>query len=64
MHVTCQSYTQNVYMTQHFKIKGNYAVKHCLKLHNVSLNAEICRQKETVKPLNKYFYYFQRITCR
>ena len=64
LHVTCQSYTQNVYMTQHFKIKGNYAVKHCLKLHNVSLNAEICRQKETVKPLNKYFYYFQGITCR
>ncbi|PRW39997.1 hypothetical protein CSC04_0641 [Enterobacter roggenkampii] len=46
-------------MTQHFKIKGNYAVKRRLNRYNISVNAEICRQEETAKPMDNKYVYFQ-----
>ena len=64
LHVTCQHDTQNFYMTQHFKIKGNYAVKRRLNRYNISVNAEICRQEETAKPMDSKYVYFQWIICR
>ncbi|HGG8988237.1 hypothetical protein [Enterobacter cloacae] len=51
-------------MTQHFKIKGNYAVERRLNLYNISVNAEICRQEETAKPTNSYLFKFQQVACR
>ncbi|EGK57041.1 hypothetical protein HMPREF9086_4398 [Enterobacter hormaechei ATCC 49162] len=43
----CQVYTQNFYIAQHFKIKGNYAVKSRLTPYNIALKAVICRHQET-----------------
>jgi hypothetical protein len=48
-------------MTQHFKIKGNYAVKRRLKRYNVSVKAEICRQEETAKPINSKLFIFNEL---
>ncbi len=42
------------YIAQHFKIKGISAAKTRLTHHKISIKAQKCRQKETVKTLMKY----------
>ncbi|AVL21018.1 hypothetical protein B2J95_24785 [Enterobacter cloacae] len=64
MHVTCQRYTKKFYIAQHFKIKGISAAKTRLTHHKISVKAQKCRQKETVKTLMKYYFSFQLIKCR
>ncbi|RJK99055.1 hypothetical protein D5066_21600 [Enterobacter chuandaensis] len=58
MHVTCQIYTQNFYVAQHFKIKGNYSIKQRLKPDNVLPEAVICCLEETLKSNKTESYFF------
>ncbi|AVP00179.1 hypothetical protein FDP61_16020 [Enterobacter ludwigii] len=64
MHVTCQLDTQNFYIAQHFKIKGNYVVERYLRPYNLLINTTKCRLEETRKPPNYYIFYFQCVMCR
>ena len=64
LHVTCQRYTKNFYIAQHFKIKGIFGDKDHLIVHPTPENELKCRSKTTVIASKKIIQLFHEVSCR